>query len=116
MSNRIIRINELVQREISAYLRKRYQTESACITISGVDIDPDLKAGKVFVSIIGTEEVAAARIKWLRKIAPEIRHVVGTHVVMKWTPLLDYILDDTPHRAARVLQILDEIEKSPKSQ
>jgi ribosome-binding factor A len=115
MSNRLIRINELVQREISGYLRKRYQSETACLTILGVQISSDLKTGKVFVSIIGSDEVAVARMKWLRKIAPEIRHEVGSNIVLKWTPLLEYIIDDTPVRAARILNLLDEIEAKEKA-
>lgn len=115
MSNRLIRINELVQRELSAYLRKRYQTEAACLTISGVDVTQDLKEGKVYVSIIGNEETAVAKMRWLRRIAPELRQVVGKHVVMKWTPDLEYILDDTPVRASRILQLLDELDRQEKA-
>ncbi len=115
MSNRLIRINELIQREISAYLRKRYQSEAACLTILSVQVSSDLKTGKVFVSIIGSDEVAVARLKWLKKISPEIRHEVGRNVVLKWTPLFDYILDDTPIRAARILNLLDEIEAKEKA-
>ena len=115
MSNRIVRINELVQRELSAYLRKRYQSESATITITSVEIAPDLKTGKVFVSILGLEDAVAGRMAWLRRQARELRHEVGRHVVMKWTPLLDYVLDDTSVRATRVMQILDEIEQREKA-
>ena len=115
MSNRIVRINELVQRELSAYLRKRYQSESATITITSVEIAPDLKTGKVFVSILGAEDAVAGRLAWLHRQARELRHEVGRHVVMKWTPLLDYVLDDTSVRATRVMQILDEIEQREKA-
>jgi ribosome-binding factor A len=115
MSTRTLRLNELVQREISAYLRKRYQSEAACMTISSVQIATDLKTAKVFVSVIGSEEICAARMSWLRKIAQEIRKHVGATIVMKWTPLFEYVLDDTPYRAARVLGILDEIEAREKS-
>jgi len=111
MSNRIIRINELVQRELSAYLRKRYQSEAAAITITSVEIAPDLKTGKVFVSILGPEDAVAGRMAWLRRQARELRREVGRHVVMKWTPLLDYVLDDSAVRATRVMQILYEIEQ-----
>ncbi len=109
MSNRIVRINELVQRELSAYLRKHYATEAATITISGVEIAPDLRTGKVFVSIIGTPDEAVARYTWLTRRAVELRKEIGRHVVMKWTPELTYHLDATPERAARVLGILDEL-------
>ena len=111
MSNRIVRINELVQRELNAYLRKRYQSEAAAITIASVAIAPDLKTGKVFVSILGAEDAVADRMAWLRRQARELRREVGRHVVMKWTPLLDYVLDDTSVRATRVMQILYEIEQ-----
>ena len=115
MSNRIIRINELVQREISAYLRKRYQSEAAAITINSVEIAPDLKTGKVFVAILGAEDAVAGRMAWLRRHAGEVRREVGRNVVIKWTPLLDYVLDDTSVRATRVMQILFEIEQREKA-
>jgi ribosome-binding factor A len=111
MSNRIVRINEFVQRELSAYLRKRFQSEAAAITITSVEIAPDLKTGKVFVSILGPEDAVAGRMAWLRRQARELRREVGRHVVMKWTPLLDYVLDDSAVRATRVMQILYEIEQ-----
>jgi ribosome-binding factor A len=115
MSNRIVRINELVQREISAYLRKRYQSEAAAITINSVEIAPDLKTGKVFVSILGAEDAVAGRLTWLRQHAGEVRREVGRNVVIKWTPLLNYVLDDTSVRATRVMQILYEIEQREKA-
>jgi ribosome-binding factor A len=115
MSNRIVRINELVQRELNAYLRKRYQSEAAAITIASVEIAPDLKTGKVFVSILGSEDAVADRMAWLRRQARELRREVGRHVVIKWTPLLEYVLDDSPVRATRVMQILYEIEQREKA-
>ena len=114
MSNRIVRINELVQRELSAYLRKHYATEAYLITISGVEIAPDLRTGKVFVSIVGTPEEAIARHTWLVRRSVELRKEVGRQVVMKWTPELTYHLDATPERAARVLGILDELAQQDK--
>lgn len=111
MSNRLVRINELVQRELSAYLRKHYQTEAATITLSGVDVAQDLKTGKVYVAVIGTPEQREERVRWLRSKAGELRQHVGAHIVLKWTPEFTYIEDATPERAARVLKIIDEIEK-----
>ena len=53
MSNRTLRINELVQREISAYLHTRYQSEAVRITITSVRVSPDLHEGRVFYSVLG---------------------------------------------------------------
>ena len=53
MSNRIVRINELVQREINDILRRRYTAEAVAITVSEVRVAPDLRDGRVFVAILG---------------------------------------------------------------
>ena len=53
MSNRIVRINELVQREISDILRQRHQAEAVAITVTEVRVSPDLRDGRVFVAILG---------------------------------------------------------------
>lgn len=110
MSNRTVRINELVQREISDILRKRYQSEAVAITIAEVRISPDLRDGRVFVAVIGEEEVAQERLRWLRTKAPEIREELGRRIVLKYLPRLEYVLDRSAVRGARILQVMDEIE------
>ena len=47
MSNRTLRVNELIQREMSAILRKRYQAEALPITIASIEVTPDLLEAKV---------------------------------------------------------------------
>ncbi len=110
MSNRTLRVNELVQREISDILRKRYQSEAVAITITEVRVAPDLRDGRVFVSVVGSEEVAEQKIAWLRAKAPEIREEVARRIILKYLPRFEYFLDRSAVRGARVLQVLDEIE------
>jgi ribosome-binding factor A len=62
VSNRTIRVNELIQRELNDILRRHYQTESISITVTEVRISTDLRDGKVFVAIIGDEEFVLRRI------------------------------------------------------
>lgn len=112
MTNRIVRINELVQRVLSSYLRKHYAKEAATITISGVDIATDLKTGKVYVSVLGTPEDGIARHTWLVRRSGELRKELGNEIKIKWTPELTYVLDQTPERAGRVLQLLDELDQA----
>ena len=70
MSNRIVRINELVQREISDILRRRHAAEAVAITIAEVRIAPDLRDGRVFVAIVGEPDAVAERFRWLQRKAP----------------------------------------------
>ena len=110
MSNRTRRVNELIQREISDILRKRYQSEAVAITISEVRVSPDLRDARVFVSIVGDEATAEAKLRWLKSKAGEIREEVGKRIVLKYLPKFDYVLDKSVIRGARILQVLDEIE------
>ena len=110
MSNRTVRVNELVQREISDILRKRYQSEAVAITISEVRVSPDLRDARVFVSIVGDEEKGNEGLAWLRSKASEIREEVGRRIVLKYLPKFEYVLDQSALRGARILQVLDEIE------
>lgn len=109
MSNRIVRINELVSREISDILRKKYTAEAVAITISEVRVAPDLRDGRVFVNIVGTDEQVEERFRWLKRKAPEIRTELSRRIVIKFLPRLAYVLDKSSERAARVLRALDEI-------
>jgi ribosome-binding factor A len=110
VSNRIVRINELVQREISDILRQRFTAESAAITVSEVRIAPDLRDGRVFVAILGAEDEVAGRFRWLQKRSAEIRGELARRIVLKFIPHLTYVLDKSSDRAARVLHALDQIE------
>ena len=111
MSNRIVRINELVQREISDILRQRHTAEAVSITISEVRIAPDLRDGRVFVAILGDAAAVADRFRWLQRRAPEIREELAKRIVIKFLPHLTYVLDKSSDRVARLLHALDQIEE-----
>ncbi|HZZ19044.1 MAG TPA: 30S ribosome-binding factor RbfA [Opitutaceae bacterium] len=109
MSNRIVRINELIQREVSDILRKRHTAESVAITISEVRIAPDLRDGRVFVAIIGDDDTVAERFRWLQRKAPEIREELAKRIVIKFLPHITYVLDKSSDRVARLMRALDEV-------
>ena len=109
MSNRIVRINELVQREISDILRKRHTAEAVAITIAEVRIAPDLRDGRVFVAILGDPAAVADRFRWLQRRSGEIRAELAKRIVMKVLPHLTNVLDKSTDRVARLLRALDEV-------
>lgn len=115
MSNRLLRVNELLQREISAYLRKRYTSEATRLTISGADITGDLREAKIFYTTVGSdpEEIERAG-KWLRSKLHELRGVVARNVVIRHVPTLSVHHDASGERAVRIEQLLDEIEGKDK--
>ncbi|HWA10752.1 MAG TPA: 30S ribosome-binding factor RbfA [Opitutaceae bacterium] len=115
MSNRTIRINELMQREISDILRQRHQSEAVTITITEVRVAPDLRDARVFFSVVGDAETIADRARWLRRQGPAIREELSHRIVLKYLPRMEYVLDESAVTGTRVLQILDEIEHPRKT-
>lgn len=109
MSNRIVRVNELVQRELSAILRKNYQSESAPITITQVRVSPDLHDARVFISVLGDDEQTTEKLRWLRSKAVQIRQEIGRRIVLKFLPKFEYRLDEGTAHSLRMLQLLDEL-------
>jgi ribosome-binding factor A len=113
-STRTLRVNELIQRELSNLLRRRYNADAAPVTITAVEVTPDTRQGKVFVSITGDEEQTEERLKWLRKHAKEFRLQLGEIIVLKHMPVLTYELDTVTDRGNRILGVLDEIAEQEK--
>src|SRR5665213_4301886 len=102
MSNRTVRLNELVQRELSEILRQRYQSESVAVTITEVRVAPDLRDARVFVSIVGEPETVTQKLRWLRGRARAIREELGRRIVLKFLPKFEYVLDETCERGTRI--------------
>ncbi len=109
MSSRTIRLNELVQREISSILRQRYQSESVALTVTEVRVAPDLRDARVFVSVVGGPEVAEDKMRWLRRQARAIREEVAKRIVIKYLPKFEYVLDESSVKSLNVMRLLDEL-------
>ena len=115
MSNRTLRVNELIQRELSAILRQRYQTESVAITITEVRVAPDLRDARVFVSVVGDEDSVEKQMRWLRSCSRDIRQELGRRIVLKYMPRFAYVLDGSVARSSRLLRLLDEVEPAAET-
>lgn len=111
MSNRTLRVNELIQRELSDILRKRYQSESVAVTLTEVRVAPDLRDARVFVSIVGDEDFQEKKLRWLKANARAIREELGRRIVLKYLPRFEFVTDHSMAQGTRILQVLDEIER-----
>ena len=113
MSNRTVRVNELVQRELSDIQRRRYQSEAVAMTISEVRVSPDLRDARVFVAVVGDEDTGVAKLRWIRSKAGELRAELGRRIVLKYLPKFEFVLDESAIRGARILSALDRLDHPP---
>ena len=116
MSNRTLRVNELIQRELSALLRQRFQSEAVAITLTEVRVSPDLRDARVFVSIVGDDDTVEQKLRWLRQQATELRNELGRRIVLKYMPRFTYVLDQSAIRGSRILNLLDQVEPPAPTQ
>src|SRR5690349_18916517 len=112
MKHRLLRVNELVKRELSAIIAREITFESAIVTINHVDVSPDLKKAHVFVSVLGAETPASVLAK-LEEHRVTLQAELAKHVVLKYTPQLVFELDNSIERGARIIEIMQELE-TPK--
>jgi ribosome-binding factor A len=109
----MLRINEVVKRELSGIVAREINFEGALVSINDVDVTSDLKNAHVFVSVLGTEEARESVMSKLASHRPALQAELARHVTMKYTPHLIFHLDDSIERGARVIEIMQEIEASP---
>ena len=110
MKHRQLRLNELVKRELSAIIARQINFEDVLVSINAVDVTPDLKNAHVFVSILGAV-TGTSVIDRLEAHRPVLQAELSRHVVLKYTPHLIFHIDDSIERGARVLEILQDLEK-----
>jgi ribosome-binding factor A len=109
MKHRLLRVNELIKRELSVLIGREITFENALVTVNQVDVTPDLKSAHVYVSVLGAEARASAMSK-LEANRAMLQSDLSRHVILKHTPHLVFHLDDSVERGARVMEILQQIE------
>jgi|SRR5450755_1167178 ribosome-binding factor A len=109
MKHRLLRVNEVMRRELSTIITRDMTFEDALVTVNEVDVTPDLKKAHVFVSVLGKGN-AKTVIEKLESNRVVLQAELSKNVVLKYTPHLNFHLDDSIERGARVFKILQEIE------
>ena len=107
------RVRELLKREIGEVIRREIPVgEAGLITVNDVGVAGDLQSATVFVGIVGTADQQRKGIELLKRERLRIQGLVGRAVVLKYTPKLRFVRDDSVARGNRVLEIMEELERS----
>lgn len=106
---RIDRVDELLKEEIATILPGLRDPGVGFVTVMDVEVSPDLRHAQVYVSVLGDEEEKAASMEALERAAGYVRSRVGEAVTLKYLPKLQFRLDRTIERAARIDSLIDEM-------
>ena len=109
-SNRIGRINEEIQKELSNLIRnlKDPRVQDTMISITHVETTPDLRWAKVYVSFL-QEERAKEALKGLKSAGGYLRRELGSALNLRYTPELNWALDDSITYGAKMLELINSL-------
>ena len=106
-SNRIGRINEEIQRELSDQFRrlKDPRVSSGMVSITRVDTTGDLRYARIYVSALDKSQEKAV-LKGLKSASGFLRRELGHALQLRYTPELQFVADDSIQYGAHILQVL----------
>ena len=110
MTRRTERLNDLLREEISTLLRREVKDPriGGLVTITEVDVSPDLRRAKVFVSVMGTDEEKTSTLQALAAAAHFVQRELGKRLTVRRTPELAFLPDHSLERGAHILALLQQ--------
>ena len=109
-SNRIGRINEEIQRGLSALIPAvKDPRVSGMISVTAVETTPDLRYAKAYISVLDKENGERV-LKGLRSASGWLRRELGSALKLRYTPELVFQLDDSIDKGAHILELLRSVE------
>jgi ribosome-binding factor A len=113
MKHRMLRVNEVIKRELSGILTREISFEGALVSINHVDVSSDLKSAHVFVSVLGSEKAENVMTR-LEEHRVAFQSELARRVTMKFTPHLIFHHDESIARGSRIVEILQQIDSDDK--
>ncbi|NJC87633.1 MAG: ribosome-binding factor A [Desulfuromonas sp.] len=112
-TQRAQRVGESIQQEISALLlRGLKDPRIGFVTITGVEVTPDLHLARVFYTVIGDDAARKASTAGLKSSIPYIRQQLGKQLRMKYTPDLIFQYDTSIEYGGRIESLLRDIHST----
>lgn len=107
------RINGEVQKELSTLISREIKDPriSPMTSVVDVEVSPDLKTAKVYISVLGDSEAKESTLKGLKSAASFIRGQLAKSLNLRNTPELTFIIDNSIEYGVNMSKLIDEISK-----
>ncbi|HUT74858.1 MAG TPA: 30S ribosome-binding factor RbfA [Armatimonadota bacterium] len=111
------RAARLLREEISRIIgRGLKDPRIGMVSITDVEVTPDLRRARVFVSVFGSDDEARATLEVLERATGFVRREIGRHLRLRYVPDLEFRHDVSLAHGARIYQLLDQVKReSPPS-
>ena len=111
------RINGEVQKELSSIIRNEIKDPRIhpMTSVMAVEVAPDLKTCKAYISVLGEKEAKEATIKGLKSAEGYIRRQLAHNMNLRNTPEIRFILDESIEYGVTMSKLIDDIAKKDQS-
>ncbi|MBU0608806.1 MAG: 30S ribosome-binding factor RbfA [Armatimonadetes bacterium] len=107
MNTRLERVGQLIRDEVADILRRDiHDPLIGFVTLTEVEVSPDLRHGKVFFSVLGTPEQVQDSIKGILRARKHINALLADRIDLRYIPKLRFVYDETAAKAQRMQQLL----------
>jgi ribosome-binding factor A len=109
MTQRTDRVAEEFREILAEELQRLKDPRIGFVTVTGVDVTPDLRRAVVYYTVFGDERQERATAAGVRSATPHLRQALGRQVRLKVVPELEFRIDDSIARGRRIDELIDRI-------
>ena len=103
-------VGEQIRAELARLIREELRDPAiGFVTVTSVEMSPDLSSAKVFVSVLGKDEEWEKSVAALNAAAGRLRGPVGRNCALRYAPHLRFVEDHTIERGARIEELLRSV-------
>jgi ribosome-binding factor A len=106
---RAARVNEVVRETLADELERMSDPRLGLVTLTGVEVSPDIRYADVYYSAFGTPDEQAQSSNALRSASPRLRAVLGKQVRLKFVPELRFHEDPAIAQGRRIEEVIRSI-------
>ena len=109
MSERIRRVNESVRAVVADGVGALKDPRIGLVTVTGVNVTPDLREATVYVSVLGGERKRRETLAGLASAHGVLQARINRELNLRRTPTLTFSYDESVEQGVRMTQLIDEI-------
>lgn len=108
------RVNAVVQQELSLLISREIKDPriSPLTSVVAVDVTPDLKQAKVYISVLGDEEKKKETYEGLKSASSHLRTMLAKNINLRNTPQLEFIMDQSIEYGVNMSKLIDDVNKN----
>lgn len=111
---RLQRVSSLLNEELAKLIEQSLDKNYGIVTLTKIDVQPDLKVAKVYISCLSSENKNII-LNILKKHTIQFQHILGKRLKMRYTPRLYFYLDNTQEDIENVVNIIEKIKSDESS-